>query len=102
MTYCCKELQFFLNYQFDVFRGTYEFPSNLLAYNAVLDEYGINMKDGTSFVPIRYCPWCGQPLPESKMNRYISELQQMGYEQIFSEEVPDEFKSDEWWRKRGL
>jgi uncharacterized protein DUF6980 len=56
---------------------------------------------------IDYCPWCGKKLPEylgQKFNEIFK--QEYGvdfeYEMLTNKEFPEEFKTDEWWKKRGL
>ena len=53
-----------------------------------------------------YCPWCGTELPES-LSFKIGDVLEEEYgitEKDWDDEskIPEEFKSDEWWKKRGL
>ena len=58
---------------------------------------------------LRYCPFCGERLP-NLCNRYLDviedELGEKFIPQSWSPEdrkhLPQEFQTDEWWRKRGL
>jgi hypothetical protein len=75
-------------------------PDVFLVYVPTLDEYGIPVRDGTRTIRlIQFCPWCGTRLPESKRERWLRELKAIGIEDPLSPDVPEEFKSDEWWRK---
>ena len=52
-----------------------------------------------------FCPWCGIKLPEElgeEWGRILKE--EFNIEEPFRawDRVPSEFKSDEWWKKRGL
>ena len=45
-------------------------PDILVTYDPRFDEYSIPIRDsGTSGSRIRFCPWCGVRLPESKRKR---------------------------------
>ncbi len=53
-----------------------------------------------------FCPWCGTKFPKDLDNEWMKVLrEEYGIKDpIFddADKVPPEFKSDEWWRKRGL
>jgi hypothetical protein len=54
---------------------------------------------------ISYCPFCGSKLPELLIFDYDDALEEaVGKEfcDIKEEEIPKEFQTDEWWKKRGL
>ena len=60
---------------------------------------------------LRYCPHCGTKLPnlscidEFGTDLYADALEEaVGKEfcDITEDEIPEEFKTDEWWKKRGL
>ncbi|NQY42013.1 MAG: hypothetical protein HRT87_01540 [Legionellales bacterium] len=54
-----------------------------------------------SYQLINYCPWCGSKLPDHLGERRCRELEKLGYDEFFSDDIPSEFKTDEWWLKRG-
>ncbi len=77
-------------------------PDILIYYNPRHDEYALPVRDGgPSYVPIRYCPWCGAPTPESKRDRWFEELAAIGVNDPYAQDIPAHFKTDEWW-KRGV
>ena len=59
-----------------------------------------------------FCPYCGAKLPKSRTSCdehgesiYIKEIEKTlgkDYCDITDDEIPEEFKTDEWWIKRGL
>ncbi len=83
-----------------------------MKYNLVLKHFGCYIKtkdnDGKdSYLEIqtmRYCPFCGAKLPDYS-DKYDDELEKAvgkEYCDIKPEDIPEEFKSDKWWKKRGL
>ncbi|MBR1479278.1 MAG: hypothetical protein IJ599_00020 [Alphaproteobacteria bacterium] len=58
-------------------------------------------------IPIDYCCMCGARLPEKLDKKWSTELQNTyGRELLWrayqSGNIPFEFRTEEWWRKRGL
>ena len=47
---------------------------------------------------ISFCPWCGSALPASRHEQWREELLRRGFGDPGNEEIPEEFKSDAWWR----
>ena len=79
-----------------------------IKYSPVLRSYFlpfITMKHVVH--PIMHCPWCGNELPKSLQKEFFDILEK---EYDIEPEldiqndpnIPEEFKSDEWWKKRGL
>jgi len=72
-------------------------PDNLIYYDERFDEYGLIIHDGgTSYLKIGFCPWCGKKLPVSKRDRWFSELDRLGYDSPFEQQIPEQFKTSEW------
>lgn len=64
-------------------------------------------KNSYGLYRLGYCPFCGAQLPKNQLEGdvYWDELEKtVGKEfcDIKPEEIPKEFKTDEWWRKRGF
>jgi hypothetical protein len=77
-------------------------PDALADYIPRFDEYGLIVHDGgTSAVGIHFCPWCGARLPDSKRDLWFDELARLGFEDPFDEDIPADFQTDLWWRRRG-
>ncbi|WP_316353420.1 DUF6980 family protein [Candidatus Trichorickettsia mobilis] len=53
-----------------------------------------------------YCPWCGAKLPKSLSEEWCKVIKEnFGLDDVFAQEwaeLPEEFKTEEWWKKRGL
>lgn len=91
--FCCKNMSFYVM----------KYEDDIVKYNNIFDEYGIAIHDGgESIVKICFCPWCGKKLPKSKRDVWFDKLDQMGFENPFEDDIPEEFKSDEWRKNIGM
>ena len=96
MKYCCNKMKYFISKNKDTFNS-----DDIIFYVSKFDEYGIIVHDsGRSYIKIKYCPWCGKQLPDSKMDMWFDELEKIGIENPFEEEIPTGFKSDYWWKHK--
>lgn len=56
---------------------------------------------------IHYCPWCGNKLPNS-LKKEWSDIVKKNFgitdtlDQTQLKRIPEEFMSDEWWKKKNL
>lgn len=94
--HCCSRMDTFL-----------EEPNTSIFYSDAARDYYIAPKKNAIGQPLIYCPWCAQKLPESLRYKYYNILEseygiviRLGMEK--SKGFPKEFKSDEWWKNRGL
>lgn len=76
-------------------------------YDILMLENGNCRKNMLAVQGIDYCPWCSKKLPKSLRNKWFEMLEKnYDLDDPDSEEqeklVPEEFKTDEWWKKRGL
>ncbi|MBQ7379637.1 MAG: hypothetical protein IJW70_12040 [Clostridia bacterium] len=69
-------------------------------YSRRFDEYMLPDTDSSGIL-LRFCPWCGKKLPDSKRMRWFEELDALGIEisLLETEQVPPEYLSDAWWKK---
>ena len=77
-------------------------------YSNALRFYSLRLADDPygSNCLLLYCPWCGTKLPKD-LDGVWSETLKREYgikDPIFddADKVPPEFRTDEWWKKRGL
>jgi len=74
-------------------------------YEPRLREFSLKGKKGMSLL---YCPWCGKKQPRSLRSKFFETLSKkykrhIGIGDIWDGlELDEEFKTDEWWKKRGL
>lgn len=65
------------------------------------DEYGLPIVDGgTSVSLLRFCPWCGGVLPESRRDQWFNELEEMGIDPDHQIEIPMRYMTDGWCRQK--
>ncbi|MGC2310114.1 MAG: hypothetical protein WA432_00640 [Candidatus Babeliaceae bacterium] len=86
-----------------------DFLKNLnisLEYSPILRHYVLLFADYAGGQRFIYCPWCGTKLPKSLREAYFKIMWKLGLEPGFDEyndpNIPEEFKSEEWWRKSNL
>ena len=108
--HCCKSMDFFLDEE-----------KVAIYYNPIYREYFIRLWSYPNAKHVIYfCPWCGKEFSTSLINKYFETLSKEYniYHCDFSGEyyewheenpeeeketkLPEEFKSDEWWKKRNL
>lgn len=76
-------------------------------YDSTIRFYAIPYKPrrGGGMQAIHYCPWCGKKLPKDLDEERSSILEQVVGENwnLYNlRKIPKEFKTDEWWKNRGL
>lgn len=111
--FCCKnmesEIAFFEQKRLDVYGSAY----GNIWYDRQHRRYGIlhyhNNWNDVSASPIIYCPYCGAKLPKELEDYDMEPFLRTEYGWTDEDcwgyprrELPEEFKTDEWWKKRGL
>lgn len=99
MMYCCNEMVSFL-----------EESKVSIGYSPRFRSYYINLKGSEGAQRINFCPWCGSSLPKALDEEYDEELskvlninkEDITLDTYHRNDIPPEFKSDEWWKIRGL
>jgi hypothetical protein len=86
----------------DAVEGGY-FPGwpSVILYQPMYRSYGLviggNLDD--QFILV-YCPFCGKKLPKDLVDEHFDAVRDNTGKPL--DPLPEEFKTDEWWRKRGL
>ena len=104
--FCCKEI-------YEVLLGEGDGKCELwFDYNPVIRSYALVVRPeyGGTVCLIKYCPWCGKKFPKELLDEFIKELKEelkikgdVGLGELEQRaDIPSEFKSDEWWKKRKL
>jgi len=83
--------------------------NNYIKHNSSFREFYLERSDTKSVITlIWFCPWCGTKLPKGLRNEWFDILEkEYNIEADIMErknrsDIPLEFKSDKWWKKRGL
>lgn len=113
-----KDEDFFENFDFccsfmaaNITLESNEVCGQVIIYDPSSRMYSIKaIKKRNTISPIKYCPYCGKKLPDELGDIWIktikSEFNKDYFcktdEEWFKNELPKEFQTDEWWKKRGL
>ena len=80
-----------------------------ISYDPVFREYFIPFKNTRTKQLLIFCPWCGVKLPKDLGQEFFDIFyDKLHLDLIPNTEVletpglPEEFKTDEWWKKRKL
>ena len=96
--HCCDQMNGQIAFKCTQHDDVFSCPDSLVHYEDKYGEYGLIIHDGTqSYQIISFCPWCGKKLPESRRERWFEVLDELGYATPFEQEIPDKFKTSEWW-----
>ncbi len=96
--HCCLDMAWFIS---EPVEWESQGANPVIMWISSWDEYRIEIsRMGNSSTVIYYCPWCGTKLPESKSDLWYETLYKLGYSDPGEQEIPNEFDSDKWWRKR--
>jgi hypothetical protein len=66
------------------------------------DDPRSNWRRPSALQLLSFCPFCGTRLPEDLGDQWLDAMAGMGFEAPFQDDIPEEFKSDRWWKERGL
>lgn len=80
-------------------------PRVPIDYYPPFREYSLRLRHSRASQAIGFCPWCGRDLPTSLRGTYFELLEETHSElSIFDDPtgIPEEFRTDAWWRARGL
>lgn len=92
MKHCCNELNYILE----------ENRTNML-YDSQLREYQMRVSKSKAYYHMIFCPWCGKQFTPSLNKEFFEILEkEYGIDDYHPNKIPKEFKTDEWWKKRGL
>lgn len=99
--HCCLKMRKAVNFSCDIHKNIYDCPDALIIYSPKFDEYGIIIHDGgTSNILIKFCPFCGKKLPNSKRNKWFNKMEKLGID-INNDKIPKIYLNYGWWLKKG-
>lgn len=89
--FCCETLEF------QLFEGLMP-----IVYSPEVRRYSIvGRYGGGKCQELKLCPWCGTEFPKSLGDEYFDILEELGYDWD-EDDIPNEFRSDAWWKARKL
>lgn len=99
--HCCEQMTKQLNSKCSEHPDAFDCADNVIYYSPNFDEYGLIIHDGgSSYIAIKHCPWCGVSLPKSKRDLWFDKLVALGYDNPWTQDIPKEFLSNEWFEKK--
>jgi hypothetical protein len=74
-----------------------------IVYSPKFRNYSIELRNSQAAQAIYFCPWCGIKFP-SDLSKLLGEIifDELDLDDFQDPRMPEEFKTDEWWKKRGL
>ena len=97
--HCCESMKKRINFKCTKHKNKYDCPDAIIEYIPKFDEYGIIIHDGgSSYILINYCPFCGKKLPDSKRELWFKELEKLGFDNPFEQDIPKKYNSERWYK----
>ena len=105
--YCCNIMDYYADSEYTKEHELIRYKSDIRDHSFLLhgSYAGFNQQ-------IIYCPWCGTKLPKELGEEWCNALEEEHGLTIddFRDQkgrwdeskIPAEFRTEEWWRKRGL
>lgn len=92
MQYCCEQMEQQLTHICAEHKNPFDCPGTVVCYDRETAEYGLAVHDGEdTYIPIRYCPWCGAKLAESPREQWFDREVERGYRDLAGEAVPRKY-----------
>ncbi len=91
MRYCCKVMKICVE------------KLKHVEYIERFDEFALPVGEdlGRSVIILKYCPWCGKKLPESKRQKWFEILNELGIDPTEDKLIPYPLKRSLWWEDLG-
>lgn len=102
MPHCCTTMAGYIDPKYAQHSDPAECEDALVKYDPRFDSYALLPRFGALWVTaINFCLWCGAAKREPR-DLYFDELEALDIDAAIGDEVPAEFRTDQWWKKRGL
>lgn len=63
VNYCCENMKYHAEFNCEAHDNKFDCPDNIIYFNKANNKYGLIIHDGgSSFIGIRFCPFCGKEL----------------------------------------
>jgi len=77
--HCCSKMRKAVNFSCDIHKNMYDCR--------------------TSSILIKFCPFCGKKLPNSKRNKWFNKMEKLGID-INKDKIPKIYLNFGWWLKK--
>jgi hypothetical protein len=96
MKFCCEDMMYAVE------GGHIPNEPSVILYSPSERSFGLVIGDdsGNQWLLV-YCPFCGEKLPTDLCDEYFDAIRDPETGRVL-EPLPEEFQTDEWWKKRGL
>ena len=90
--HCCKKMNYFLD------EGKVS-----ITYDPRFRNYSIKLEGSDASQTVYFCSWCGEKLP-SDLSKELESIifDELDLDDFQDPRMPEEFKTDAWWKNRGL
>jgi hypothetical protein len=95
MKYCCEDMMYAVE------GGHFPGEPSVICYSPAERLFGlvIGGNPQNQWILI-YCPFCGKKLPKDLIDEHFDAVRDNTGKPL--DPIPEEFQTDEWWKKRGL
>ena len=76
---------------------SFDCPDHVVKYKAKSRSFYLEGVNATYI--LYFCPWCGKKVPERLQEQRVDILEKLGINVFDEEKIPEEYKTDIWWRK---
>lgn len=64
---CCETMKYHLDFKCDIHKDPFDCPDTIIYSSKNHKQLGIIIHDGgSSYIKIKYCPWCGIKLKKKE------------------------------------
>lgn len=100
--HCCEVMDGFIDPKCVQHANPKDCEDALVFYDLRFDSYALLARFGSPWVTnINFCPWCGDPKRDLR-DTYFDTLERMGFDEPLSQEIPEPFRTDQWWKEANL
>ncbi len=103
--YCCQKLNELINDE----KTPFEYSQKFRQYNVVDTPRAYLKKNEICMAyAMQYCPFCSTEFPRSLREEWFHiindeyRLEFSIFDKKSFKKIPEEFRTEEWWKKRGL
>jgi hypothetical protein len=94
--HCCSDMAYAVAHPVEI---EHQGRNRVVDWISSWNEYRIPVAyDGYSSTLMKFCPFCGAKLGESKQTLWYETLYSLGFHDPGEQDHPKKFNTDQWWR----